>query len=61
MNLFGLYGKKETKMKQRQFNNDLYLVLLFRITNYDYNNSLNQSKSNVLNFSKNNFIFYLIS
>lgn len=56
-----LYGKKETKMKQRQFNNDLYLVLLFRITNYDYNNSLNQSKSNVLNFSKNNFIFYLIS
>lgn len=59
MNL--LYGKKETKMKQRQFNNDLYLVLLFRITNYDYNNSLNQSKSNVLNFSKNNFIFYLIS
>lgn len=59
MNL--LYGKKETKIKQRQFNNDLYLVLLFRITNYDYNNSLNQSKSNVLNFSKNNFIFYLIS
>lgn len=48
-------------MKQLQFNNDLYLVLLFRITNYDYNNSLNQSKINVLNFSKNNFIFYLIS
>lgn len=48
-------------MKKLQFNNDLYLVLLFRITNYDYNNSLNQSKSNVLNFSKNNFIFYLIS